>query len=118
MAKDKENNKGKKEKKVIKVDKDFLMEILKSLTEVREEINKLKQGSLDTTNVPPIPTGVSSQPDYIFRCAKTISVNSVPTTLKEMVHYKQLDKEFEAELQPLMRKFKVVQLTAMFLKKL
>ncbi|HUW43537.1 MAG TPA: hypothetical protein VMV95_01070 [Bacillota bacterium] len=110
MGNSKENDEEK-----IPVDKDFLGKVLKALNDLKEDFDKFKQGSLET---PAQPVSISSQPDYIFRCAKTISVSRVPITPEEMVHYKQLDKEFEAELQPLMRKYKVIQLTAMFLKKL
>ena len=109
MAKD--NN-----EKKIPVDKDFLQEVLKSLQDVKNDINKMKQGALETP-VPPV--NISSQPDHIFRCAKTISTgNKVPTTPEELAPYQELDKKFEAELQSLMRKYKVIQLTAVFLKKL
>jgi len=99
----------------IPVDKDFLGKVLKALDDLKEDFDKFKQGSLET---PAPPVSISSQPDYIFRCAKTISTDKPPTTAEEMAHYQQINTEFEAELQPLMRKYKVIQLTAMFLKKL
>ena len=104
----------KKEEK-ISVDKDFLEKVLKSLTNLENRFNKLEQGALETL---PQPVSVSSQPDYVFRCAKTISTDKPPTTAEDMAHYQQINKELEAELQILMRKYKVIQLTAMFLKKL
>lgn len=99
----------------IPVDKDFLEKVLKSLNDLKDDFNKFKQGNLET---PAQPVSVSSQPDYVFRCAKTISTDKPPTTPEELAHYQQINTEFEAELQPLMRKYKVIQLTAMFLKKL
>lgn len=117
MDKEKENEKEEKKEGLerIEVDKDFLMKILKSLNVVKEEVKKIKQGSLEA---PASPVSISSQPDYVFQCAKTISTGKRPTTPEEIAHYQQINTEFEAELQPLMRKYKVIQLTAVFLKKL
>ena len=105
----------KDKKKKIEVDESFLQQVLKALDDLRDDFNKFKQGSLET---PAQPVSISSQPDYVFRCAKTMSVDKPPTTPEELAHYQQLNTEFETELQPLMRKYKVIQLTAMFLKKL
>lgn len=102
-------------KKKIEVDEDFLQQVLKALEDLKTDFNKFKQGNLET---PAQPVSVSSQPDHIFRCAKTMSVDKPPTTPEELAHYQKVNTEFEAELQPLMRKYKVIQLTAMFLKKL
>lgn len=110
-----EEKKDKKEPEKIEVEKEFLLELAKSLENLKTRFNQFEQGILEkkTSSTP----SASPQPDHIFQCVKTISIGKIPTP-EEMVRYKQLDKKFEAELQSLMRKFKVIQLTAMFLKKL
>ncbi len=118
-----EEQKKEKSKKVL-VEKDFLMALSKAVEDLKEKFNEFEQGGLKV-NTPPAngsevntpPDNISPQTeDHIFQCMKIIS--KIPKSMEEIVNLKQLDKEFEAELQLLMKKYKVVQLTAMFLKRL
>ena len=95
MAK-KEEKKEEKTPEKIEVDKEFLMEVAKSLENLKTRFNQFEQGILEkkTSSTP----SASPQPDHIFQCVKIISISRIPPTPEDMTHYKQLDKEFEKEL--------------------
>ena len=111
MAKEEE----KKEK--IQVDKDFLMEVLKKVEGIGKKVDKLSLTEKKET--PQIQTLTpQQQQDYIFQSAFVVSITKLPTTLEEIKLYKQRSMEFQKKLEKLMKEYKMIQATAMFLKKL
>ena len=111
-----EEKKEKKEPEKVEVDKDFLMTVLKKVEGLAEEINLMKQGGFK----PETPEGksVSPEQDYIFQCMEVQSLERVPPMPEDIIRIGQRSVEFRKKVETLMKEYKVVQFTAMFLKKL
>lgn len=100
----------------IEVDKDFLMTVLKKVEGIGKEVSEMKQ----ETFKPEAPAQeISPNQEYIFQIIETYSLNlgRIPTP-QDILGYKQRSDEFRGKLEALMKEYKVVQATAMFLKKL
>lgn len=106
----------KKEPEKIEVDKDFLMNVLKVVENFKKEINLIKQGGFKS-ETPPVKN-ISPDQDYIFQCMETQSIDKIPPSPEDMVRYGQNSAEFKKKVETLMKEHKVIQFTAMFLKKL
>ena len=100
----------------IKVDKDFLMNVLKVVEDLKKEIHLMKSGGFKPE--PPPVKSVSPERDYIFQCMEVQSVDKVPPMPEDIIRYNQRSTEFRKKVEVLMKEHKVIQFTAMFLKKL
>lgn len=112
----KEKPKEPKKPEKIEVDKDFLMKVLKVVEDLKGEVTLMKQGGFKSETSP--AKGVSPERDYIFQSAFVISMTKIPVTPEEAQLYKQRSIEFQKKLEKLMKEHKIIQATAMFLKKL
>ena len=107
----------KSEKNKIKVDKDFLDQIAKAVTENSKAIKELMENKAPVIPPDPIPPLVSPlvKTDYIFQCLETMLIDNPPTPEK-MQEARAKSPKFKQELETLMKKYRVASLSALFLK--
>ncbi len=108
--------KNKKASEMIKGDKDFLTKILNVVKDLKGEINLVKQGGFKSET--PSVKSISPEQDYIFQCVETQALDKVLPTPQDVVRYNQRSAEFKKKVEVLMKGHKVIQFTAMFLKRL
>lgn len=102
----------------IKVDKDFLMKILEKIEGLSNEVITLKQGAVKTVKTETPAKQFSPDKKYIFQTAQVVSVDRLPPTPQDVMRHQQKTAEFRRKLEGLMKEYRIVQSTAMFLVKL
>jgi len=107
---------NKEKPKKVEVDKDFLMNVLKAFEDLKKEVNLMKQGGFKPEK--PEAENIFPEQDYIFQCMEVQSIDRVPPLPQDIIRYGQRSAEFRKKVEVLMKEHKVVQFTAMFLKKL
>ena len=91
------------------------MMVLNKVEGIGKEVGEMKQGTFKTET--PVKE-LSSEQDHIFQVMETIFIDKIPPMPQDIIEYKQRSDEFRKKLEALMKEYKVVQTTAMFLKKL
>ncbi len=106
----------------IKVDKNFLMEILGMIKKIQGDVDAMKKTDPRMGSTESVKDESGSLPDLIndsiFACQHLMSIEQDPPSPEEAIIYKQNGEEFQKKLKVLMEQYKIVQLTATILKKL
>lgn len=102
----------------IKVEKGFLMKILKTVEDLGKEVKTIKEDNVKPKTVKVEAQKTPPEQDYVFQCHPLIAVDRLPLTPEEAIFFSGKSTEFQKKLKTLMKEYKVMQITAVFLKKL
>jgi len=106
--------KTKPKPKKIEIDEEFLLTILKTIKDIKNDVNALQQIEKEVIS-PKQAKNSNAKQDYIFQCF-VASPNNAENSIEDIVLQQQRLNKFKQELEVLMKQHKVVQATATFLK--